>query len=72
MSRTVDVPVTEREAIVVVARVEVPITVRVPVANIFPDTSRLPPIACPPDIEDVPTYNVSTVSAVPDAVEKVV
>ena len=49
ISCTVEVPVTERELIVVVARVEVPVTIK------SPETLRLPPILCPPVMMEVPT-----------------
>ena len=45
ISCTVEVPVTDKEVIVVVASVEVPPTVSVPEALIFPPTLKLPPIS---------------------------
>ena len=44
MSLTVEVPVTVRLVMVVVARAEVPMTVRVPELVIFPPTFKLPPV----------------------------
>ena len=52
---TVEVPMMVRLAIVVVARVEVPIIVNVPEPIILPPTFKLPPVFWSPEIVDVPT-----------------
>jgi hypothetical protein len=66
MSCAVVVPVTVRLVIVVVARVEVPVTVRVP------DAVMLPPTDESPVIVEVPTYRLSVVIPVAEAVDRVV
>ena len=72
MSATVEVPVTVRLVMVVVARVEVPKMVSVPDAKMSPPTVTLPPTFCPPEIVEVPTYKMPVVIAVAEAVFNVV
>ena len=66
ISCTVEVPVTVRDVMVVVARVEVPYTVRVPEAVMLPPTFSLPVIL------DVPIKRFDTVSPVADALVRLV